>query len=171
MDRHPPVGVRPFLLIDVDGVLNPLGLGPEGRVPPGFEAHDLDGLRVMLAREHGIWLTDLAEDFDLVWATSWENDADRLIADLVGLPRGLPVITFESPQTGWTTKLPDVVRFVGDRPVAWADDALGPEEHAWARTRRVPTLLVQPDHRVGLTPSHIEQLRSFAAGLRGTDQI
>jgi hypothetical protein len=156
---------RPLLLIDVDGVLNPLGLGPEGHVPPGFAAHDLEGLRVLLAREHGAWLTGLTVDFDLVWATSWEHDADRLLAELVGLPRGMPVIRFES-QTGWTTKLPDVIRFVGDRPVAWVDDVLGPDEYAWASSRAIPTLLIQPDHQSGLTPAHIDRLRRFAFEVR-----
>lgn len=157
-------GVRPLLLIDVDGVLNPLALGPE-LVPPGFVAHQLEGLRVLLAREHGAWLTSLVADFDLVWATSWEHDADRLIAERVGLPRGMPVIPFTS-QTGWTTKLADVIRFVGDRPVAWIDDALGADEHAWARSRDAPTLLIQTDHRVGLTRAHIDRLRTFALELR-----
>jgi hypothetical protein len=160
---------KPFLLIDVDGVLNPLAVRPPGDVPPGFVAYDLDGFRVFLAREHGSWLTGLAVDFDLVWATSWEHDADRLIAERVGLPRGLPVITFESSQTGWMKKLPDVIRFVGDRPVAWIDDDLGPDEYDWAGSRAVSTLLIQPDHRVGLTLAHIDQLRSFALELRGPD--
>jgi hypothetical protein len=160
---------KPFLLIDVDGVLNPLAVRPEGDVPSGFVAYDLDGFRVFLAREHGSWLTGLSVDFDLVWATSWEHDADRLIAERVGLPRGLPVITFESSQTGWMKKLPDVIRFVGDRPVAWIDDDLGPDEYDWASSRAVSTLLIQPDHRVGLTPAHIDRLRSFALGLRGPD--
>jgi hypothetical protein len=160
-----PAGVRPLLLIDVDGVLNPLAVGSES-VPSGFKAYDLEGLRVLLTREHGVWLTDLAADFDLIWATSWEHDADRLLAELVGLPRGMPVITFKSPQTGWTTKLPDVIRFVGDRPMAWVDDVLGPDEHAWARSRATPTLLIQPDHRVGLTSAHIDRLRKFAVEVR-----
>jgi hypothetical protein len=162
---HPGVPLRPLLLIDVDGVLNPLGVGPDF-VPPGFVAHRLEGLRVLLARKHGAWLTALATDFDLVWATSWEHDADRLIAERVGLPRGMPVITFTS-QTEWTAKLPDVIRFVGDRPVAWIDDALGAEEHEWASSRGVPTLLIQANHRVGLTRAHIDRLREFALELRG----
>jgi hypothetical protein len=161
--------VRPLLLIDVDGVLNPLAVEPPGHVPAGFVAHELDGLRVLLAREHGAWLTELAADFDPVWATSWEHDADRLIAELVGLPRGLPVINFES-QTGWTTKLPDVIRFVGDRPLAWIDDVFGPAEHAWAGSRGVATLLIQTDHQVGLTSGHIDRLRRFALDLRETGQ-
>ena len=157
---------RPLLLIDVDGVLNPLALEPPGHVPPGFVAHDLEGLRVLLARQHGAWLTDLGADFDLVWATSWVHDADRLIAELVGVPRGLPVITFDSPQTGWTAKLPDVIRFVGDRPVAWVDDVLGSEDHAWAASRPVPTLLLQPDHPECLTRAHNDRQRGFALELR-----
>jgi hypothetical protein len=159
--------VRPLLLIDVDGVLNPMAIRPHGHVPPGFAAYDLDGIRVLLAAHHGVWLSGLAADFDLVWATSWEHDADRLIAERIGLARGLPVITFDSGQTGWFKKLPDVIRFVGDRPVAWIDDDLGPEVYGWADSRTAPTLLVQPDHRVGLTSTHIDRLRAFALELRG----
>jgi hypothetical protein len=157
---------RPLLLIDVDGVLNPLAVQPPGHVPPGFTAYDMDGLRVLLAAHHGMWLSELAVDFDLVWATSWEHDADRLIAESIGLPRGLPVITFDSPPGDWTSKLPDVIRFVADRPLAWIDDDLGPEVYSWAGSRTVSTLLIQPDHRVGLTSAHIDRLRAFALGLR-----
>jgi len=157
--------VRPLLLIDVDGVLNPLVVQPPGHVPPGFTAYDLADHRVLLAAHHGAWLSDLASDFDLVWATTWEHDADRLIAERVGLPRGLPVITFDWPQTGWTAKLPDVIRFVGDRPVAWIDDVLGPDVHDWASSRSAPTLLIQPDHRVGLTLPDIDRLREFALAI------
>ena len=38
---------RPLLLLDVDGVLNPVGVRPVGLIPPGFEAYDLEGLRVL----------------------------------------------------------------------------------------------------------------------------
>ena len=152
---------RPLLLLDVDGVLNPLGV----REAPGFTAHRVGGMTVLLSPAHGRWLTALADRFDLVWATSWEQDADLLIADLVGIPRGLPFITFTN-QSGWTAKLPDVDRYVGDRAVAWVDDQLGPEIQAWAAARTSPTLLVATDHRVGLTMDHIEQLQAFADSLR-----
>ena len=133
-----------------------MAVEPPGHVPPSFTAYEFDGLRVLLSARHGAWLTGLANDFELAWATSWEDDADRLIAERVGLPRGLPVIRFDAAQTGWMDKLPDVIQFVGDRPTAWLDDDLGPEAHAWAAARAVPTLLVQPDHRIGLTEAHID---------------
>ena len=64
---------RPLLLIDVDGVLNPIGLRSSDPIPPGFDVHEIDGLRVLLARQHGVWLAELAADFDLAWATSWDR--------------------------------------------------------------------------------------------------
>jgi hypothetical protein len=146
-----------------------MGVQPRGHIPAGFAAHQVAGLRLLLSREHGTWLTRLASEFELVWATSWENDADELIAELVGLPRGLPVIAFDTWKAGdegWLTKLPDVVKFVGDRPLAWVDDVLDPEVYAWAESRPAPTLLVQPDPDVGLTPSHVERLRAFALEVR-----
>lgn len=46
--------------------------------------------------------------------------------------------------------------------MAWIDDDLGPEVYRWADSRTVSTLLIQPDHRVGLTSAHIDRLRGFA---------
>ncbi len=119
---------------------------------------------MLLSPDHGRWLTALGDVFDLVWATSWEQDADLLIAERVGLPRGLPFITF-TEQSGWTSKLPDVSRFVGERATAWVDDQFDPEAHAWAQSRDAPTLLVETDHRVGLKQEHVVRLRDFAAAV------
>lgn len=63
---------RPLLLIYVDGVLNPFV--PTGDpMPDGFEAHRIDGIRVLLAARHGEWLRSLMPAYDLVWATTWEG--------------------------------------------------------------------------------------------------
>jgi hypothetical protein len=80
----------PLLLLDVDGVLNPYAAPA---CPPGYTEHDLfpgeDPVRVCAG--HGPWLRELAARFELVWATAWCDEANRLLAPLLRIPE-LPVI-------------------------------------------------------------------------------
>lgn len=156
---------KPLLLLDVDGVLNPFAAGPV--VPPGFTEHTLQGYRVLLTRRHGQWLDPLADRFEFVWATTWEEDANALIAPLVGLPTDLPVVSFADAdvERPGTWKLPAVAAFVGDRPAAWIDDDLGRDADEWAAARSVPTLLLRADPSVGLVRRHIDSLDRFARRL------
>ncbi len=154
--------MRPLLLLDIDGCLNPLV-----REAPGFTAYQLGGMPVLLNPEHGRWLCDLADLYELTWASSWERDSD-LVAAKLGLPLGLPYVAFTRSDgwaagEDWLDKLPAVSRYVGDRPLAWVDDVFGPEAQAWAESRGVPTLLVETDCRVGLTGEHVERLRAFTS--------
>lgn len=48
-------------------------------------------LRVWLNPSHGAMLLSLTDVFELHWATAWEDDANRIVAPLIGLPV-LPVI-------------------------------------------------------------------------------
>jgi hypothetical protein len=138
--------IRPYLLIDVDGVLNPFGSGVR---PEGFSRHQLMGNEVWLSRRHGLWLNQLATWFDLVWTTAWEHDAPRLIAPILKLPTDLPVIEFGQGAADETWKLHDVERFVGNRPLAWIDDELWGDAFAWADRRDAPTLLIRISSSVG----------------------
>ncbi len=160
---------KPLLLVDIDGVLNPF---TADSVPDGFDEHRLAGMRVLLSPTHGEWLRELGKEFELVWATTWEADANLLIGPLIGLPE-LPFITFTPPDPtfeGYTLKLPDVIAFVRDRPAAWIDDDLSSDARYWSHWRRtelgIPTLLVDVYPRSGLRESHVERLRSFAADIR-----
>jgi len=157
---------RPLLLIDVDGVLNPLASKP----PPGFGEHRLAGFLVRLSPQHGQWLLELERDhnFELVWATSWEHEANDLIGPVIGLPE-LPVIELFNTQisSGATWKLNAIRDYVGDRPFAWFDDDIGGDGYAWAkrRTRKlnIPTRFIEIPPLVGLRERDIEQARLFAA--------
>jgi hypothetical protein len=147
----------PYLLLDVDGVLNPLAT----KRPVGFLRYELSGFEVFLSAVHGAKLNTLAQWFDLVWATTWEHEAPLLIAPPLGLPPDLPVIEFTRGRADETWKLHAVRDFVGDRPLAWVDDELGSDAYQWAEERKSQTLLVQPDPTVGLVDEHFTRLELF----------
>ncbi len=156
---------RPYLLIDIDGVLNPLSTGSK---PAEFTRHELAGYNVWLSPQHGTWLRALATWFDLVWATTWEHDA-RLIAIVLSLPLNLPVIEFNRDRVDETWKLDDVRRYVGDRPLAWIDDDLWSDAFVWAEERSSPTLLIRVAPHRGLTESEVGRLEDFGRSLTGTN--
>lgn len=151
--------MRPLLLLDFDGPLNP---HRADGVPPGYERHEItEGAktwRVLLNPAHGVELNALADTFDLVWASSWEHGANRLLGPLLGLPE-LPTILWpdRTPVRRGSWKAPYVADWVGDRPFAWVDDEVGEPERA-----RFPHALILPvDARGGLTGQHFAVLREW----------
>ncbi|MDH6136503.1 hypothetical protein P3T37_005931 [Kitasatospora sp. MAA4] len=149
----------PLLLLDVDGVLNPFAAAS---CPPGFREYRFfpGEDEVRLNRDHGRWLVTLAERYEIVWATGWEEEANQFISPVLGLPR-LPVICFPPKPFDPSEKVPAVAAFVGDRPAAWVDDALTPSAHEWADGREAATLLMDADPSVGLTPDMVERLMAW----------
>jgi hypothetical protein len=152
---------RPLLLLDVDGVLQPVGRS----VPPGYERFTDDGSDVVLCRTHGLWLTRLATRFDLVWSTTWGPIANLAIGRRLGLPDLPHIRLHDLPSTG-TRKLATVAEYVGDRAVAWIDDELYEDAVAWATDQAVPTLLRRTAPGVGLRKPDVDALEDFAAELR-----
>ncbi|MFB6885811.1 hypothetical protein ACFCY8_33825 [Streptomyces noursei] len=170
---------KPLLLLDVDGVLNPLRVRP-GQEPDGFRRHfmrprawidqhphllesDVPDLPVWLHPDHGEELLDLP--YDLVWATTWENDANHFIGPAIGLP-SLPVITWTAPHAypadGTYFKTADIVRYAAGRPFAWVDDQLGQADRDYvARHHPGPALLYDTDDATGLDLDDFEALAQW----------
>ena len=151
----------PLLLLDVDGVVCPLGKTAVDQVAIAGAYANLSHHRLLPA-----WLAELAEAFELVWATTWEDDANTILSPLLGLP-DLPVIGFKGTAVGpgETVKLPAVRRFVGNRAFAWVDDRLGVDAIAWAAHRPVATFLRDIDPAAGLTRHDIDALLEFVRSL------
>lgn len=162
----------PLLLVDVDGVLNPLPEDPAAE-PAGYTAHVLrprgfgSGLRVWLNPAHGAALRALGGLVDLVWATSWEEQANTMIGPLIGLSEPLPFVELGTPWLAhdriW--KRDRVAAWAGDRPFAWLDDAFEAGDDRWAASRTAagsPTLLVHVAPRTGLLPEHLDRVRDWA---------
>ncbi|MET8630042.1 hypothetical protein ABZW30_41050 [Kitasatospora sp. NPDC004669] len=178
--------MRPVLLVDVDGPLNPSATKPYRR-PEGYETRRLmtprweaaerrrlnawglphksaKPLRVWLNPTHGSALAALP--FDLVWATTWEEEANTFLAPLLGLP-ALPVIVWPDPRPqpdgGVFWKTPKVVAWARGRPFAWVGDRITDADRAWVQAHHHgPTLLHHVDPKTGLTANDFVVLTDWA---------
>jgi hypothetical protein len=155
---------RPLLLLDVDGPLNPYR-GTDRR-QAGYTKYRLDGFEVWLNAAHGPMLTAFADRYDveLVWATTWEHNANDMIGCRIGLPK-LPVIEWGFKAHHW--KFDAVLEFAAGRPLAWLDDDFGRfrQEREWFDQQRagVPTLLHHVDPAVGITADDLVAVGAWFA--------
>lgn len=181
-------GMRPLVLLDVDGVLNALG-------PPDGSWDDWRyGSAAALGRDWPIRFSPTVvaavrgwtETADVNWLTTWGHEANTGLGDLLGLaelpvagtPDGptepaaqtvgaLSAVTPAAPDrlTGRWWKL-DVVRaLVGRQPgrrLVWVDDDLAadPVGRAWVRGH-ADCLMVAPDPLTGLVAGQLAAVAAF----------
>jgi hypothetical protein len=159
---------KPLLLVDIDGVISIYGFETSERPPGSFLV--ADGIPHYISANASVALQELAENFELVWCTGWEEKANEYLPHALGLPAALPYLTFAvATQPGVNTaghwKLGAIDEFAGNsRALAWIDDDHRDCE-TWAAGRSAPTLLVTTEPSVGVTEEHVEQLQAWAAGL------
>lgn len=159
--------MKPLILIDVDGVLNPWH-----KQGPHWQEHRAvagnGSFRVILNPDHGPMLLTLAAETgaELVWATTWEHHANLSIGPLIGLPE-LPVIEVSSgpdvPGVLWKT--PAVAEYVKGRPFVWLDDDLTADDSRYLKTHDGvgEYLIVHVGPKKGLTPKHVEMAAAWLA--------
>ncbi|MFF5233725.1 HAD domain-containing protein [Dactylosporangium sp. NPDC000521] len=145
-----------MLFLDVDGPLLPFG--------GSSSLSSADAGNPLLARldpAHGTWLGALP--CELVWATTWMDDANEVVAPLLGLP-ALPVVDFpgEDPPGRVHWKTPGLVAFAAGRPFAWLDDEIGAADRDWVATHHpAPALLHAVDARHGLTRDDVSTVAAW----------
>jgi len=123
----------PLLFLDVDGPLLPFGDGPQHEPLGSASTSHLARLDPQVGHRLA------ALPCELVWATTWEEEANTEIAPRIGLPR-LPVVTW--PETSdeyerenqwfgihWKTRT--VVAWADERPFAWVDDEITDADRDW----------------------------------------
>ena len=169
MPKPPHSCEKPLLFVDIDGVISLFGFASDTR--PAGRWFNVDGMLHFLSATAGEHLLRLAGDFELAWCSGWEDRANDLLPHVLGLPTGLPFLTFGRPMGQQSShghwKVPAVDAYAGARPLAWIDDALNDACYDWARGRPAPTLLVPTDPPTGLTEVHVEQLERWARDLPG----
>src|ERR1700679_260144 len=156
---------RPILAVDVDGVISIFGFEEP---PPGDEARFelIDGMVHCISLLAGKRLLRLAEDYELVWATGWEDRANDYLPNILGVPE-LPHLTFDGAarfgSAHW--KLCPLDEYCEGRAMAWVDDNFDESCYEWARARPEPTLLVPTEAHLGLEEAQTEALTAWARGL------
>lgn len=167
----------PLLLLDVDGVLNAVNSTAPGRESAVFAGYTLSWDPTVTARLAG-WHG--AGRVELQWLTTWAGNADALLAEPMGLPRGLRV--HERPDgegpsgfTGTLAAAPRWWKLAAARAVAeeqpglrivWVDDdlALQAEDTQAFLAASPHVLVVAPDLTTGLTHDQLDAVERWLGG-------
>lgn len=151
----------PLVLLDVDGVLNPLQRSAgyqRYRAMPGGVTY-----RLLLNPRHGPLLTGLAAETgaEIVWASYWTDAANDWIAPRIGLPRlrHVPIPPRRPGMSLGAWKARQVAAWVGGRPFVWLEDEPDVPAVLASQPRLGPYLIVPVDPREGLTDDHVELAR------------
>nr|WP_281386589.1 HAD domain-containing protein [Jiangella mangrovi] len=150
------------MFLDVDGTLLPFG-GPGTPPAPGVTASSNPYL-ARIDRTLGPLLAAL--ECDLVWATAWMDDANEVIAPLLGLPQ-LPVADLPgqdgddgADRLQWKTKA--LIRIAAGRPFVWVDDDIGPADRWWVELEHPgEALLHRVEPAVGLTAADVALIATW----------
>ncbi|MEJ7648653.1 MAG: hypothetical protein WKF57_06300 [Nakamurella sp.] len=169
---------KPALLIDVDGPLNPFRATPTLR-PAGYRTHryranEAITYRVWLNPAHGPALAALSEQFELMWATTWQQEANTWIGPKIGLPQ-LPVITFGAEPARPVPALDDgrdihrksetIAAAMSGRRFVWIDDEITDVDADYLSRRHYPSFsLYRIDPAVGLLDADFAAIGDLAGG-------
>ena len=164
----------PVLLLDVDGVLN--AVQPD--LPAGWRRGTYNGFVLSWDPTVTARLRKLHESgrVELQWLTTWTENADRLLAEPMGLPRGLRTHSRDDVlPTGFVGELRGIsgwwklaaARAVADaepgRRIVWIDDDLAEQAEdtgEWLAAHP-HVLVIAPDLFTGLTHEQLDEVERW----------
>ena len=155
--------MKPFILLDVDGVLNPVLRSRPGAVRPD----------PTLSCEKKALVRRLARSGRLAWVSTWPPEMTAALEaqlELEAAPLRVALLLRDADADKATPKLGSVARWLarmeaaGDADwdsVVWIDDVLGPDARKWAHDYSQPVLLEKPNPDHGLTEAHVIGVEVF----------
>lgn len=160
---------RPILFLDVDGPLIPFGqpTGLPQRAPDSrSDVSHVPGNPLLERLDATVGPRLMALGCDLVWASTWMDDANEAVAPRIGLPR-LPVVrwpevlTDEGPRgLHWKTR--HLVAWAGHCSFIWVDDEISAMDRLWVSAQHEGrSLLHRVDPAKGLTDHDFAELASW----------
>jgi hypothetical protein len=163
-----------LLFLDVDGTLIPFGATwPYPEYEARFALPEGAGHPLLPRVDPRLGARLTALDCELVWATTWMDDANQCLAPWLGLPP-LPLVDW--PDGGdvkprglhWKTR--PLVAWADGRPFVWVDDEITDVDREWVAAHHpVRALLHRVDHQYGLTDADFRVLRRWVSGRYGPE--
>lgn len=155
---------QPLLFLDVDGTVIPFGRQDGCRSEAAATEPYLAGMNPELGHR-------LAElPCELIWATTWEDEANTELAQQLGLPP-LRVVHWPEPSSEdeledrwfnlhWKTRV--LVAWANGRPFAWVDDEITGADIDWvAASHHGRALLRRVDSSKAITHHDLEALDAW----------
>ncbi|MEU9347419.1 HAD domain-containing protein [Streptomyces sp. NPDC048278] len=156
-----------LLFLDIDGTLIPFG-APADHPYPVYDTGIAPSHPLLNRVDPDLGPRLGALRCDLVWATTWMDDANDCVAPWLGLPP-LPVVEWpdeEKPSALLHWKTRPLVAWAGERPFIWLDDEITEADRAWVATHHHrPALLHRVDHEFGLTEADFRVLEDWLAAV------
>jgi hypothetical protein len=160
-----------LLFLDIDGTLIPFGAACSyPSYEPRFAVPQAATAQPLLNRiDPALGARLAALDCELVWATTWMEDANVCVAPWLGLPP-LPLVDWpdeDEPPTPLHWKTRPLVAWAAGRPFVWVDDEITAADRTWVAAHHpAPALLHRVDHRCGLTGADLAVLEEWLRGSR-----
>jgi hypothetical protein len=179
---------KPVLFLDIDGVINviPPSKGdpnrhPHLRVWKEWKKVDILGFPITYSPNLIAHLNRLSKKVEIVWLTTWRDQAVSDFAPVVGLdsfryidpkgseyPWGTKDTLAAGPEMRWW-KLNGVLEALHaeSRPFIWIDDDLRSNTKKYVRSLAkdmdVPNLMFITFEALGIEPDHIERIDEFVS--------